>query len=195
MSYFGNVPDSVNAGVKHTKLEEPLVVKVSAGGKTAGQLQKVNVEVAKDGSLRINGKACTLDELKAAATGETANPFVVRAHKDAPYAKVLEVVEALKNVGVKEVTFADALPAVKLTPDALLGFWRGKMDGKELMLSFHRPPVEKDVQLDIYFGEATIGVLAAFTIAADGGSVEVVQHSAGGTACHLGRFVPARRAR
>ncbi|MEQ1851955.1 MAG: hypothetical protein ABMA01_10225, partial [Chthoniobacteraceae bacterium] len=60
--------------------------------------------------------------------------------------------------------------AAKLTPDALLGFWRGKMDGKDLTLSFHRPPVEKDVQLDIYTGEATIGSLAMFTIAAAGGS-------------------------
>ncbi len=63
--------------------------------------------------------------------------------------------------------------AVKLTPDALLGFWRGTMDGEDLMLSFHRPPVEKEVQLDIYFGEATIGSPAAFSIAADGGSALV----------------------
>ena len=48
--------------------------------------------------------------------------------------------------------------AVKLTPDALLGFWRGQMDGKDLMLSFHRPPVETDAQLDIYFGEAMVAV-------------------------------------
>ena len=57
--------------------------------------------------------------------------------------------------------------AVKLTPDSLLGFWRGKMDDKALMLSFHRPPVETDVQLDTYFGEATIGALDSFTIAPD----------------------------
>lgn len=70
--------------------------------------------------------------------------------------------------------------AAKVAPDALLGTWRGTVNGEKLMLSFHRPPAEKDVQLDIYFGEATIGALAGFTIAEDGGSVDVVQRSAGG---------------
>lgn len=70
--------------------------------------------------------------------------------------------------------------AVKLTPESLLGHWRGTVNEEKLMLSFHRPPAEKDVQCDIYFGEATIGEPASFTISEDGGSVEVVQHSAGG---------------
>ena len=77
----------------------------------------------------------------------------------------------------------------KITPDALLGFWRGTVNGEKLTLSFHRPPVEKDVQLDIYFGEATIGALATFTIAADGGSAAVVQQSAGG-GMQFGTLIP-----
>ncbi len=68
----------------------------------------------------------------------------------------------------------------KLTPDALLGTWRGTVNQEKLMLSFHRPPAEQGVQCDIYFGEATIGALARFVIAEDGGSAEVIQHSAGG---------------
>jgi hypothetical protein len=79
--------------------------------------------------------------------------------------------------------------AAKLTQDGLIGTWRGTVNEKKLMLSFHRPPVEKDVQLDIYFGEATIGTLAGFTIAADGGSAEVVQHSAGGD-MKFGTLIP-----
>ena len=79
--------------------------------------------------------------------------------------------------------------AAKLTQDGLIGTWRGTVNEEKLMLSFHRPPVEKDVQLDIYFGEATIGALAGFTIAADGGSVEVVQHSAGGD-MKFGTLIP-----
>jgi hypothetical protein len=68
----------------------------------------------------------------------------------------------------------------KLTPDTLLGAWRGTVNQERLMVSFHRPPAEQDVQCDIYFGEATIGALARFVIADDGGSAEVIQHSAGG---------------
>jgi hypothetical protein len=77
----------------------------------------------------------------------------------------------------------------QLTPESLLGTWRGTVNGENLMLSFHRPPAETDVQLDIYFGEATIGALADFTIAENGGSAEVVQRSAGG-GMKFGTLVP-----
>lgn len=70
--------------------------------------------------------------------------------------------------------------AVKLTSDALLGFWRGERKGERMVLSFHRPPVETDAQLDIYFGEATIGAPASFSIAPDGKSVALMMHSANG---------------
>lgn len=68
----------------------------------------------------------------------------------------------------------------KLTAEALLGTWRGTVNQEKLMLSFHRPPAEQGVQCDIYFGEATIGALARFDIAEDGGLAEVIHHSAGG---------------
>ncbi|HZJ17829.1 MAG TPA: biopolymer transporter ExbD [Chthoniobacteraceae bacterium] len=48
------------------------------------------------------------------------------------------------------------------------------------MISFHRPPVETDVQVDVYFGRATIGTPASFTIAPDGGSVALMMHRANG---------------
>jgi biopolymer transport protein ExbD len=70
--------------------------------------------------------------------------------------------------------------AAKLEPAGLLGFWRGKINGEDLMISFHRPPVETDVQVDLYFGRATIGTPASFTIAPDGGSVALMMHSANG---------------
>lgn len=63
--------------------------------------------------------------------------------------------------------------AVKLTPDALLGTWRGTLNGEKLVLSFHRPPAETGVRLDMYFSNATIGSLASFTIAEDGTSASV----------------------
>lgn len=79
--------------------------------------------------------------------------------------------------------------AAKLEPTGLLGFWRGKMNGEDLLISFHRPPVETDMQVDIYFGRATIGVPAAFTIAPDGGSVTLMTHSANGRV-PFGRLFP-----
>lgn len=79
--------------------------------------------------------------------------------------------------------------AVKLSPESLIGAWRGTVNGEKLMLSFHRPPAEKDVQCDIYFGEATIGVPASFAIAEDGGSAAVVQQSAGG-GMKFGTLIP-----
>ncbi|PAW77320.1 MAG: hypothetical protein B9S33_20265 [Pedosphaera sp. Tous-C6FEB] len=63
---------------------------------------------------------------------------------------------------------------VKLTPDALLGTWRGTVNEEKLVLSFHRPPAEAKVRLDIYYSNATIGSLARFTIAEDGGSALLV---------------------
>lgn len=79
--------------------------------------------------------------------------------------------------------------AVKLSRESLIGTWRGTVNGEKLMLSFHRPPAEKDVQCDIYFGEATIGVPASFAIAEDGGSAAVVQQSAGG-GMKFGTLIP-----
>ena len=79
--------------------------------------------------------------------------------------------------------------AVKLSPESLIGAWRGTVNGEKLMLSFHRPPAEKDAQCDIYFGEATIGVPASFAIAEDGGSAAVVQQSAGG-GMKFGTLIP-----
>ncbi len=62
----------------------------------------------------------------------------------------------------------------RITPESLVGFWRGALDGEAISISFHRPPVGADVQGDIYFGEAKIPSLARCTISADGGSVLVV---------------------
>lgn len=71
---------------------------------------------------------------------------------------------------------------MKLTPDGLIGTWLGKVNGGRLPLSVPRPPVEKDKQLDIYQGEATIGTLARFTIGEAGlSAVVALEHSDGAT--------------
>ncbi|MFN0128291.1 MAG: ExbD/TolR family protein, partial [Verrucomicrobiales bacterium] len=151
--------------------------------------KSATVEVGKDGSLRLDGQAFTLDALKAAAAEQSGRAFVIRADKDTPFAKVQEVVEVLKNAGVKEVTFANA-QAAKLTPEGLLGTWRGMIGERGLMLSFHRPPVETDVQLDLYVGGATIGTPAAFTIAEDSHWATVTIGSGTGQAFY-GTLYPA----
>ncbi len=79
--------------------------------------------------------------------------------------------------------------AVKLTPESLMGFWRGKEDNRSLMISFHRPPAKHNMQCDIYIGDATIGVPASFEIAADGASVTLMRHSAEGRV-FFGKLVP-----
>ena len=48
----------------------------------------------------------TLDELKAQAAKDAKKKFTIRADKDVPYAKVIEVVEALKAAGVTEFSFS-----------------------------------------------------------------------------------------
>jgi len=78
--------------------------------------------------------------------------------------------------------------AAKLTPDGLLGFWRGERNGDAISISFHRPPADADVQCDIYFGEATIGALMTSTIAPDGKSVTLMGRGEGGG--EYGRLTP-----
>ena len=63
---------------------------------------------------------------------------------------------------------------LRLTPDTLLGSWHGMLHGERLLLSFHRPPVETDINADLYQGDATIGVILTFKIALDGKSVTLL---------------------
>jgi beta-lactamase regulating signal transducer with metallopeptidase domain len=124
------------------------------------------------------------NDLPAEFRDEVKRQLDIHGISDAQQAEILEkpaapaaVPDSTTNADVPAKP-AGAIKLVKLTPDALLGFWRGKMDDKDLMLSFHRPPVEKDVQLDIYEGKATIGALAKFTISPDGGSALVTSNRA-----------------
>lgn len=98
--------------------------------------------------------------------------------------------EVLKAGPPYKTQTAEAHEEGLLTPDGLIGTWRGTVNGEKLTMSFHRPPAEEEVHCDIYFGEATIGVLAAFSVAEDGGSAEVVQHTAGG-GMKFGTLIPS----
>ena len=68
--------------------------------------ETLTVALEKDGTLFLNGKKMTLDELKAQAAKDGEKKFTIRADKDVPYAKVIEVVEALKAAGGTEFSFS-----------------------------------------------------------------------------------------
>ncbi|MEO8351303.1 MAG: M56 family metallopeptidase, partial [Chthoniobacteraceae bacterium] len=78
----------------------------------------------------------------------------------------------------------------RITPESLLAFWRGTVNGEAISISFHRPPVDADVQCDIYFGEATIGAPTAFRIAPDGTSVTLT--SRGKEGGEYGKLTPGK---
>ncbi|MBL8891242.1 MAG: DUF1549 domain-containing protein [Planctomycetaceae bacterium] len=60
-----------------------------------------------------------------------------------------------------------------VTAEAWIGTWRGEMNGEAIRFSFHKPPAESEVQLDIYFGDATIGLITELKVANDGRSISV----------------------
>lgn len=75
----------------------------------AKQPRAVTVGFAKNGSLRwSNSGFYTLDELKAKAAREPDRLFIIRADKDVPYAKAIEVFETLKAAGATEIKFSEA---------------------------------------------------------------------------------------
>ncbi len=152
--------------------------------------EAVIVEIAKGGSLRVNEAICTLDELKALASRDPKRRFIIRTDEDVSFATSVEVLEAIKAAGVTDVMLANAERDAKLTPERLLGTWRGTVNGKNLVISFHRPPAEKDVQVNIYRDDATIGVIATFTIAPDGESLALARSDGSGGSKPFGVIVP-----
>lgn len=72
------------------------------------RIEHADVDLEKDGTLYLNRKKVTLDELNAIAAKDAKKRFTIRADKDVPYAKVIEVVEALKAAGVTEFSFSEA---------------------------------------------------------------------------------------
>jgi hypothetical protein len=53
------------------------------------------------------------------------------------------------------------------------------MNGESIQFSFHRPPAENEVQLDIYLGEATIGLITELRVAEDGQSISIYRAGGG----------------
>ncbi len=139
------------------------------------------------GTLKVveRGSVRTVDFSKPAAVMES------RAKENlAPEYKNLLPPGLLWKAGEKPADERPKTGTVKLTPEALRGAWSGTMNGKRLLISFHRPPVETEVQVDIYTGDATIGALAAFSIAPDGTSVALGVHDGKGGQVPFGTLHP-----
>jgi beta-lactamase regulating signal transducer with metallopeptidase domain len=184
--------DGINAVLRFGDIKE---WEITRAGKTISRAQLITHSSAAqgDGTVTLN----TLDETQSDAPYtyswlKPRGPGKLRLHLYSQEGSTTPTVTEVDLTKQATEPLAPGNPktaAVKLTPDALLGAWRGTVNGEKLMLSFHRPPAEKDVQCDIYFGEATIGALAGFTIAEDGSSAEVVQHRAGG-GVKFGTLIP-----
>ena len=66
------------------------------------------MNLAKDGTISYERQAMTMDELKAEAGRNAKKWFTIRADKDVPYAKVVDVLDALQSAGVAEIAFSEA---------------------------------------------------------------------------------------
>lgn len=137
---------------------------------------------AADGTIRLDGKELSLKELKAEVAQDSSGRFVIQAPEDLVYARIAEVLVVLKSVGVTDVTMSKLTARVIISPESLLGTWRGERNGEDLRLSFHKPPAESKVQLDIYIGQATIGLLTEWRVAEDGLTVSVNRAGGGANA-------------
>lgn len=202
---INNIPQHLHEPLKDARAllgdSAPAGEKPKTGAATPAELQERYYAARKKrgepmpvgiGARAVIIRSLTLDITGELPTQEERNAFEADNAPDA-LGKVIARLQA--KAGKLPPGLLDSEPdapkgaAAKLTPDALLGAWRGTVNGEKLMLSFHRPPAEKDVQCDIYFGEGTIGVPASFAIAEDGGSAEVVQHTAGG-GMKFGTIIP-----
>ncbi len=82
-----------------------------------------DVDVAKSGALRVNGAdaASTADVTARAREAAKAVPDVrayIHADRDAPYSRVIEVLDAVKAGGISRVAFGVA-PMATVTPTPL----------------------------------------------------------------------------
>ena len=64
------------------------------------RIEHMDVGISKDGEVSLFRKMMPLDELTTRAARNAKKWFTIRADEDVPYAKVVEVVDALKAVGV-----------------------------------------------------------------------------------------------
>jgi len=98
-----------------TRLEEPGALGVDlphASTAADPPLSYFKLVVAKDGSIRLNGRAATLPEIEAAARNTTPDASVeVAADKGVEYDRVVRVVDAVRRGGVHKLALSTELDA------------------------------------------------------------------------------------
>ena len=82
---------------------------------------EIIVNVAKDGTIRVNGRDLTPEELgekcRALASAFPGNPVVVRGDKDASWQSVLRVLDICAKNDLYNVNFASAVSDESDAPD------------------------------------------------------------------------------
>src|SRR5215470_109159 len=93
-----------------TRLEEPGALGVDlprASTATDPPLSMLSLVVAKDGTLKLNGRAATLPEIEAAARNTTPDAqAVVSADRGVAYERVVGVVDAVRRGGVHKLALS-----------------------------------------------------------------------------------------
>jgi len=73
------------------------------------QKQNVEVTVTRDGNALLNGNRMSLSDMPAALRDENGKKpvdmVVVRADRQVPYAKVVQVMDAVKQAGIQNIAF------------------------------------------------------------------------------------------
>lgn len=83
----------------------------ASSAETPGRLPgEVILNVAKDGSVTVNAKKLTLDDLgarlKKVAEFYPGQPVVIRADRDTSYSALVDVIDTCRNVGVWNFSLA-----------------------------------------------------------------------------------------
>ncbi len=133
--------------------------------------------IAVDGTIQLENQTRTLEELNLDVVGKLEDRFVIKAPDSVPYERVAAVLLVLKSAGATNVTVSATLNDAILTAEALIGTWHGEMNGEAIRFSFHKPPAENEVHLDIYIGDATIGLITEMKVADDGQSISIYRPS------------------
>ncbi len=71
------------------------------------RVEHVSVRIGKDGEVSLERTKMSLDELKTRAARNAKKWFTIEADEDVPYAKVVEVMNALRKAGVVRISLKD----------------------------------------------------------------------------------------
>ena len=69
---------------------------------SAGARQQVAISIARNGTLTVAGKQCSVDQLTARLSGMAAQNAVINADIHTPYSHVVAIVDACKAAGVEQ---------------------------------------------------------------------------------------------